>query len=168
MCIRDRITDLAKRGGDAGGIADPAMRERMWATMQAKQALRAALQNTPEAVGDAELDERSGAEDSDEGSPEEDSDEGSAEEDSAAGDGGKSASLKARWRDSAEPSAGSSSGSGVPSGSGAAPAEGKKASHHKPAADPNARTTTTSSMRRHRAGKKAKEAKAAKLAAFNE
>ena len=162
------ITDLAKRGGDAGGIADPAMRERMWATMQAKQALRAALQNTPEAVGDAELDERSGAEDSDEGSPEEDSDEGSAEEDSAAGDGGKSASLKARWRDSAEPSAGSSSGSGVPSGSGAAPAEGKKASHHKPAADPNARTTTTSSMRRHRAGKKAKEAKAAKLAAFNE
>jgi hypothetical protein len=71
------ITDLAKRGGDAGGIADPAMRERMWATMQAKQALRAALQNTPEAVGDAELDERSRAEDSSEGeSLDEGSDEG--------------------------------------------------------------------------------------------
>ena len=31
------ITDLAKRGGDAGGFADPATRERMWATMQLRR-----------------------------------------------------------------------------------------------------------------------------------
>ena len=52
------MTDLAKRGGgDAGAASDPAVRERMWATMQAKQALREALQNTPSAGrGGAALD----------------------------------------------------------------------------------------------------------------
>ena len=141
-------------------IADPAMRERMWATMQAKQALRAALQNTARGGGRRRAgralprgglqrgrvarrgfgrgaDRRRG---------------GRSPARAAAGRARPEGAL-ARLP---EPSAGSSIGSGVPSGSGATPAEGKKASHHKPAADPNARTTTTSSMRRHRAGKKAK------------
>ena len=48
------MEDLAKRGGgDDTTVMDPAMRERMWATMQAKQALREALENTPAPVAAA-------------------------------------------------------------------------------------------------------------------
>ena len=48
MMTYQTMEDLAKRGGgDDTTVMDPAMRERMWATMQAKQALREALQNTP-------------------------------------------------------------------------------------------------------------------------
>ena len=50
MMTYQTMEDLAKRGGgDDTTVMDPAMRERMWATMQAKQALREALQNTPSA-----------------------------------------------------------------------------------------------------------------------
>jgi hypothetical protein len=175
------MTNLAKRGGPTGGIADPAMRERMWATMQAKQALRAAMQNTPEAMDDAELDddvddEMESGDESDKLPRSAPSTSGSLRLSETSKRGPLGASLKDRWKSSdkvlpgAGISGGSSSGSGVPSGSvsGTNTTDAKKSSHHKHAVDPNARTTTTSSMRRHRAGKKAKEAKAAKLAAFDE
>ena len=159
------ITDLQKRGGDSSAIADPQMRERMWATIQAKQALRAALQNTPDAAAEPELDESSEGEmdGSDDSASSSDEEEKSSPQKLVAGS--KQGSLKDRWKASSEIEGGSS---GSVAGSAAVGTEGKKSHAKAGPSDPNARTATTSSMRRHRAGKKAKEAKAAKMAAFNE
>ena len=159
------ITDLQKRGGDSSAIADPQMRERMWATIQAKQALRAALQNTPDAAAEPELDESSEGEmdGSDDSASSSDEEEKSSPQKLVAGS--KQGSLKDRWKASSEIEGGSS---GSVAGSAAVGTEGKKPHAKAGPSDPNARTATTSSMRRHRAGKKAKEAKAAKMAAFNE
>ena len=169
------ITDLAKRGGDGGAaLADPAMRERMWATMQAKQALRVALQNTPGGAAAAEpaLDASNIDDDSDERSTE--TDAASDDDDDQASSpapSSRAASLQERWKASGDVAGGSSSGSLVPEMA-VAPGDAgdakKKHKAHAHAADPNARTTTVSSMRRHRAGAKAKAAKAAKMEAFNE
>jgi hypothetical protein len=169
------ITDLATRGGDGGAaLADPAMRERMWATMQAKQALRVALQNTPGGAAAAEpaLDASNIDDDSDERSTE--TDAASDDDDDQASSpapSSRAASLQERWKASGDVAGGSSSGSLVPEMAVAPGDAGDAKKTHKAhahAADPNARTTTVSSMRRHRAGAKAKAAKAAKMEAFNE
>ena len=176
------MTDLAKRGGgDAGAASDPAVRERMWATMQAKQALREALQNTPSAgrggaaldadAADPELDD---ADDAAAAAP--DVARGSLRDRwKAASSGGDSRSSSGGLADVARSaiSGGSSSGGGA-GGSGSGEADGSGAgkpgakSNKPAAAAAGERTTTTSSMRRHRAGKKEKAAKAARLKSYNE
>ena len=176
------MTDLAKRGGgDAGAASDPAVRERMWATMQAKQALREALQNTPSAgrggaaldadAADPELDD---ADDAAAAAP--DVARGSLRDRwKAASSGGDSRSSSGGLADVARSaiSGGSSSGGGA-GGSVSGEADGSGAgkpgakSNKPAAAAAGERTTTTSSMRRHRAGKKEKAAKAARLKSYNE
>ena len=157
------MEDLAKRGGgDAAGVMDPAMRERMWATMQAKQALREALQNTPSAGrGGAALD------------PEDDDDAGretEASPDPTADPEETRASLRNRWKtakgDSGDVAGSAAGASASGSVAGSVSARGKRAETK--SSVNSERTVTTSSMRRHRAGKKEKAAKAARLASYAE
>lgn len=153
MMTHQTMSDLRKKStaygvGELAGeepVDHAVVRERMWATLQAKRALREALLHAPGGgLGSAALEILVGKDNTPMGRSTE---EPESVEESLASE--RESDLESETEQSIAPSTASGRGAGGKKNKGKAASEGE-------------RTTTTSSMRRHRVAKKEKAAKKSK------